>query len=110
METLLRIAWTECSRSSGIGAQDHVDYACWGLTKHRFCSAGFVATLSSVKPTIGDIVKCTQRAAGATRRPFRLGIGADCRTNGASIDAKFLFRAHNSEASGYTHPRNYFRI
>ena len=27
METLLRIAWTECSRSSGTGAQDPVDYA-----------------------------------------------------------------------------------
>jgi hypothetical protein len=34
-------------------------------------SAGFVATLSSAQPTIGDIVKCTQRdrvCAGTSRR------------------------------------------
>jgi hypothetical protein len=30
--------------------------------------------------------------------------------NEASIDAKFLFRARDSEAPGYTHSRNYFRI
>ena len=29
----------------------------------------------SPKPTRGDIVNCTQRAAGATRRPFRWGDG-----------------------------------